>query len=184
MSRHAPMHIAIVSDRSYTDDTRIVEAALKSIRENQRIDLTITTHKDIELSVLPAEVDFIIWLRDAPLPNSLSKFLYLKPDQYNALIVQESLLHWRITKHLTHDLALQENLTVQLAALLLASESVEQEVQRNDVRTIPDSFAWRQHSQQESKANLGIWQEADSYLLYILFLLIAIERVVAYQRKQ
>ena len=110
--------------------------------------------------------------------------MYVQPDQQNALIVQESTLRWRITKHLNPDLALQKKLTVQLASLLLASESVEQEVQRNDVRTVPDSFAWRQHAQQESKASSGIWQGADSYLLYLLLLLMVIERVVAYQRKQ
>lgn len=184
MSRLAAPSIAIVSDAAHGDDKRIMKAALESIQDYQHIQFQITTHEVTELQTVPIEADFMIWLTDAPLPTSMNKVLYLKPGQHNALIVQESPFRWRITKHLNPDMALQENLTVQLASFLLASESMEQEVQRHDARTIPDSFAWRQNTQQEDKVNSGIWQGADSYLLYILLLLIVIERIVAYQRKQ
>lgn len=184
MSRPAPPRIAIVSDAAYVDDQRIIEAALKSISDYQQVEFQIATHTIAEWQAMPADADFLFWLSDASLPTSLSKVLYVKADQYSPLIVQENPLRWRITKHLNPTLALQENLTVQLASLLLASESVEKEVQRNDVRTLPDSIVWKEHTQPESKSNSAIWIDADSYLLYILLLLIIIERIMAYQRKQ
>lgn len=184
MSRPAPARITIVSGVDYVDDQRIIEAALKSIGDYQHVAFQLTVRAATEWQTVSTDTDFLIWLDDAPPPATLSKVLYVKTDQPSALIVQESPLRWRITKHLTPTLALQENLAVHLASLLLASESVEQEVERNDVRTQPDSFVWKQQTQEEGKTNSGIWLGADLYLLYSLLLLMVIERLVAYQRKQ
>jgi hypothetical protein len=119
------------------------------------------------------------------MPESFNyKIIHLKPDESTDLIKQESPTQWRITKRLHPEIALKENFTVDLASLLLASPALEQFVQKNDARLLPDSLAWLPTQSENYRTFLGTFRPADSYLFYLLLALLIIERLLAYQRKQ
>lgn len=185
LTRERAMQLAIVADSKYEADKRIVEAALQSLRDFQHVDLEYTSFKTFELSTLPEETAYVFWLSDTPVSDSLrQKVLYLNLDESTSLICQENPSRWRITKRLHPETVLQQNFTVQLASLLLASPAEEQVVRENDVRLIPDSLAWLPTLSKNQRTYLGSFHPADAYLFYVLLALLVIERLLAYQRKQ
>lgn len=177
--------VAIVSDAEHEADVQLVEASLRSLRDYQHVELEFLSYRTSELAKLPSDLEFLFWLSDESMPESLNyKIIHLKPDESIDLIKQESPTQWRITKRLHPEIALKENFTVNFASLLLASPALEQLVQENDVRLLPDSIAWLPTQSENHRTFLGAFRPADSYLFYLLLVLLIIERLLAYQRKQ
>ncbi len=185
LTRERSNQVAIFADAGYEADARIVEAALRSLRDYQHVELELLSYKTSELTSLPPDLEFLFWLSDEPMPESFNyKIIHLKPDESTYLIKQESPTQWRITKRLHPEIALKENFTVELASLLLASPALEQVIQEKDVRLLPDSLAWLPTQSENHRTFLGAFRPADSYLFYLLLVLLVLERLLAYQRKQ
>jgi len=79
---------------------------------------------------------------------------------------------------------LRDNLTVQLATLLLPEENLKDKISANDQRMVSDSLAWG-NINDEKKLQASIqYESADSYLIVLLLVLLVIERILAYQKNQ
>ena len=185
ITRERAKQVAIFSEDGFEADIRIVEAALRSLRDHQHIELQFTSYKISEFTTIAPEMEYIFWLSNEPVPTSLrSNLFYLQTDLSNSILKQESPNRWRITKRLHPETALKENFTIQLASLLLASPSLEKVVEEKDARLMPDSLVWLPGKLESDKTSFAAFQPADSYLLYLLLALLVIERLLAYQRKQ
>ena len=174
------LQIAVVSDQSHQYDKKIIEAALKSIRQSFPVEMQVS-YKSIEQEY--ANQEWIIWLASQQPPVYLSKVLYLKPETGNEIIIEEARNRWRITKSLNEEVALKGNLTIQLAKILIQSEKYATVAAAYDMRMIPDSVAWIDQNSNTKAASLPL-QSADSFLIGLLLLTLLVERLLAYHRNQ
>ena len=158
-----------------------MEAALNAINKSFPIELKVT-----ESSSFDNSSDWCIWFSDNDLPKvHSSKILQIKPaNNSHELITPLNATHWIISKRLNEEVALQENLTLKLASLLLPKAELEKKAKANDRRMISDSLAWAA-TQGDSKALASTLPDsANPYLILLFLVLLFVERVVAYNRNQ
>ena len=175
------LSITLVRDEKYAYDLKIMEAALNAINKSFPIELKVT-----ESSSFDNSSDWCIWFSDNDLPKvHSSKILQIKPaNNSHELITPLSASHWIISKRLNEEVALQENLTLKFASLILPKAELEKKAKANDRRMISDSLAWAA-TQGDSKALASTLPDsANPYLIVLLMVLLLVERIVAYKRNQ
>jgi hypothetical protein len=175
--------ITLVSDDNYAYDQKIIKAALVAIRKSFSIELKLTEIRSIDS--MPAS-DWIIWLSDKNIPEVASKVLSIKPPFTNQ---QELFFHvksnyWILTQRVNEEVALQENLTLKLASLLISRKKSESKANLEDRRMISDSIAWAAVQTDNKNIEAAVVSEPNPYLIVLLLILLFIERVVAYKRNQ
>jgi len=177
------IRVAIASDDKFAYDRLMLKAALAAIDQTFPLELKWTEIKPTD--PLPVS-NWLIWLSDSDTPNNFSSsLLYVSPSLSNAqvLFTQAKTNQWIIGKRLNEDVALQENLTIKLASLLLPKEELQKKADAKDRRMMADALAWS--TQPESKhAAAMLSTQANPYLIVALMLLLFVERVIAYRRNQ
>lgn len=183
------LRVAIVKDEGFEFDHEILSASLEAIK-------TITPHQ-IEVETLNEEEvadsssDFIFWLKDHTPDQAMRGTtitildcgaenlpLLLPSHQANLSCASTGKGTWVITKRLTVDVALKENLTLELARLILPPAAAHE-----DLRTVPEQMIGL-------AGNTGIVAEPDSMksadhmLMLLLLLTLTGERLLAFRRKQ
>lgn len=174
--------ISIVHDDAHSDDLEIIQASLNAIQETIPVEFSITKSKSAQTQ---ASADWILWFSDSDIPTFDSvKSLILNPQPSNQLIRQKNSTQWVISKRLTIDVARKENLTLQLASLLLADPALTNKLELFDNRMLPDSVILS-GAGDASTLKAGLLPQAPNQYLILFFLLILItERIIAYARKQ
>ncbi len=175
------LSITLVRDEKYAYDLKIMEAALNAINKSLPVELKVT-----ESSSFDNSSDWCIWFSDNDLPKvHSSKILQIKSaNNSHELITPLNASHWIISKRLNEEVALQENLTLKLASLLLPKAELEKKAEANDRRMISDSLAWAA-TQGDSKALASTLPDsANPYLILLFLVLLFVERSVAYKRNQ
>ena len=174
--------ISIVHDDAHSDDLQIIQASLNAIQETIPVEFSVTKSTAAQTQ---ASADWILWFSDSDIPTFDSvKSLILNPQPSNQLIRQKNSTQWVISKRLTIDVARKENLTLQLASLLLADPALTNKLELFDNRMLPDS-AILSGTGDASTLKAGLLPQAPNQYLILFFLLILItERIIAYARKQ
>jgi hypothetical protein len=183
VSEQKKLTIAIAHDAAHTQDLQIIKAALKAIEQTVPVNFLIN---DIAPSQSSASADWIIWLSDSDLPafDSLN-YLILKPQIANELISRVKPHQWIINKRLTIEQARNENLSLNLANLLLYDSALVNRAEYYDRRMLPDSLIESGAEKESSIQNASLIPQSPNQYLVIVFLLILLtERVVSYARKQ
>jgi len=175
--------IALMSDSEFKTDHKIIKAALLAIEKLLFVKITLIETDPPKGSVHPT--DWCLWLSSKKLGEiNTRKIIRLEPSAATELFSQTSLNQWILTKRLNQEVALHDNLTVQLATLLLAEENLEDKININDRRMVSDSLAWgNTKSGKEIQSSIQ-YEPVDKYLIVLLLALLVIERVIAYQRNQ
>lgn len=178
------IQVTIVSDKLHQYDKKIILAALKTIDESFPVKI-ITTNSTSNQNNSLADDEWYIWLNDKPISNSVSnKSIYSKPSLNNNIIIQETVNRWMITKQLNEEIALNKNLSIQLAALLIPSKKLFEVASQKDIRMPPDSTVWGENDVSESNLDSSSALSAEAYLLALLLITLLIERMLAYNRNQ
>lgn len=169
--------IALVYEAAYDYDATIVRASLSTLERSLPVTFVI---KD---KLQPDETyDWCIALGPAvDLPKS-KRILRLAGRVGQPLLVQAGPGRWEITKRLNPEIALQDNLIVHLAHVMIPEEKYQAIARKNDRRMMPDQMLWSPAS--ESDFALDVQEPATTYLWIILIALLIVERFVAYQRNQ
>ncbi len=171
--------ILISGDEKYAYSKRILKAAIAAIQESFPVVIRMTT-KNTE----KAHFNWCIWISDKEIPKGVAeKYLVLKVQTSQDLIVKENYHQWDITQLLNEELALKSNLTLQVAQLLLPVTAQWRVAAQNDRRMLPEPIAW---SAPGKGSQFGVisMASAETYLSAMLLILLLIERSVAYQRNQ
>jgi hypothetical protein len=178
------IQINISADNAYKYDKKILVAALQAIDQSFPVEIKLTYLPMEKVNSINTE-NWCIWLSSKPYNNSVSSnIIYLNPDLNNNILIRKSVNRWVLTKRLNEEIALTQNLTLQLATIILPSEKLWDTSSQKDNRMLPDSVAWNKNITDEEKlATLPI-QSASSYLIALLLLILLLERVIAYQRNQ
>ncbi len=175
--------ISIVSDRRFDKDQQIVRAALEAIIKKLPIEIIITEFP-FEKAVNNSS-DWLIWLSDSTIPNMNSvKIVNYSSKPSNQLIEQVEHNRWTINKRLRVDVALQENLTLQLANLLLSEKERWSRIAHHDKRILSDSILFGGIQSNTIKASATLNPPINKYIFLLFLFVLVIERIVAYQRNQ
>ncbi|HEY9048623.1 MAG TPA: BatA domain-containing protein [Ohtaekwangia sp.] len=181
--------ITIATNQAFQYDARIVEASLQAIAEVPApIKVTITTTENFQY--IPCH--WLIWLSEKTIPvkDKCNSIVLRKNPAASSLFVRQGAQHpyqqWQLTSALTVDHALQEHLSTQLAAILLANDAIRTASARADHRTLPEAFlktdslsSTTNTLQAETKST-----SLDNWLLILIALMLLTERLVSYQRNQ
>lgn len=166
-----PLRVALIADKAFEEDARIMNAALKSIASGLPVAMEIKADQ--------TDVDWLIWLSEKALPETSANVIFSNPTQSDQLIEQKSAHQWHL-KRLTIDVALENDFTIQLANLITKNVVNQQEISALDNRVLPETFF--------KKAEVGsasvIAAEFNVILLVLFLLTIVAERIVAFVRKQ
>lgn len=176
--------IAMVSDEKYSYDQKIIVATLKAISKYFSIEFKLT---ELQTRDQMPTSDWLVWLSDKNIPETNSKVLYVKPQFNNQqeLFFPAKINQWIITQRLNEEVALQENVTLKLASLLIPREELQKKADSKDRRMISDSIAWASAQTDNKNTIDGIVSEnVNPYLIVFLLFLLFIERFVAYKRNQ
>ena len=173
--------ISIVSDESHALDVQILKAALNAIQQTLPVEFKIQDLRNLETGS-----NWVFWLSDATIPASDStNVVGIKPKIANQLISKQKVNQWTINKRLTVDIARYENLSLKLAELMLADSKLTTRLNQYDERTLPDSVILSGSKKVESVLKAGIIAPSpNKFVLLLFFLVLIVERVIAYTRKQ
>ncbi|MBK7650056.1 MAG: BatA domain-containing protein [Flammeovirgaceae bacterium] len=173
--------ISIVSDELHAPDVQILKAALNAIQLTLPIEFKIQDSKKLE-----ASTDWVFWFSDRLIPaNDSTNIVAIRPKTVNQLITKQKVNQWIINKRLTVDVARHENLSLQLAELMLADSKLTTRLNRYDKRVLPDSIIFSGSKKTESVLKAGMIAPSPNKFVLLLFLLVLIvERITAYAKKQ
>ncbi len=176
------INVVMTNDKGFDYDQKIIKAALSAIEKSIPIKFKLVEASPTKIS--STSTDWCIWFSEEPIPKSIAKIISIRPQNSNELFVQESPNRWVITKKLNQEVALQKNLTLQLAELLVPKEQLQNIAKVNDRRMMPDAMAWTPQSN-KTKIEASVFHEpADRYLVIVLLILLLTERIIAYKRNQ
>jgi hypothetical protein len=171
--------IALVAGSSYTYDKRIIMAALNTVASKFSTKLKITDARFLQNT----KVDWCIWLSDDEMAvHNVTRAILMRPSKETDLIVQDNRNDWHLTKRLNEEIALDENLTLRLAELIVPSSRIKEIARKNDRRAMPDSLAWSSSKNVVKPAKNT--SSADSSLVICLIALLLAERIIAYRKLQ
>jgi hypothetical protein len=174
------IHVALCIDPRYAYDGRIIRAALTTLQQSMPDAIDITT---VEGTTPPNDdTDWIIWLRDEPLPATAAQSIMLDTHTPGKFIQQKEPGRWIINRRLLPDMAVRENLTLSLANLLTPHSTLWKQAATHDRRAADD----RQVIHQAATAGHAGTNTAAEPTLWIWLTLITLvaERFVAYRRNQ
>lgn len=188
---HDTISIAVVSDSTFEYDKRMMLTALNVIKEISpntfNLEAIYTdTYSDKKRNC-------VIWLSNEPPPSSQDHNIirYQKTEHHIATkLFLPNMKHedhslWVLTKRLNEGIALQENLTVQLARILLPKEKYKAIARKFDKRVLPEKMMWDTNASfnPELKANATI-APSDKYILILFLIILLTERLIAFKRHQ
>lgn len=176
------IRVLIVSDDSYGYDRGIIIAALKGMENAFPIKLKIIETNSFTFST--SKVDWCIWLSDKkPHENNSLRLISLHLRKSNNLLIHFKSNEWELTKHLNEEVALEGNLTLQFAELIIPSMQLREIANTKDRRMMPDSMVWAQADSKKTEAAI-LPSPADHFLVILLLIILFVERVIAYKRNQ
>lgn len=170
-----------MSDEAFAYDAQILKAALNAIEQTLPVEFNIQNSGNAETGS-----DWVFWLSNEEMPASDSvNFVVLKSHKASMLISHEKSNQWTINKRLTVDVARNENLSLQLAELLLADSKLTARLNQHDSRVLPDSVILSGNKKEGFVLKAGVLASSPNKFILMLFLLVLMsERIIAYARKQ
>ncbi|MBX2965881.1 MAG: BatA domain-containing protein [Cyclobacteriaceae bacterium] len=168
--------VGLYADTGFEEDGRVLYAALHAISNN-----TLHPIKIVQLPNLNNEVQGLAWgiaLSDNSINQSTNTVTY-KSVQSEKLFVQATNNTWHLTKRLNLEEALQTNVTVQLAQLILPEQTFAQ----HDNRVMPEAIRWS-HTAKQRAAFVSTTGNTDKLLLFLILIFLITERILAWRRNQ
>lgn len=175
--------VLLVSDIEFNYDKKIIQAALQAIEKI--LPLKIKRVEADPSKAMSLKAEWCIWLSARkPVDINFGRTIIIHPLASNDLIIQTGPKKWCITKRLKEGVALDNNLTLQLAYLFFADRTQDELISLPDQRMIADSLAWdHQAAAGKVKASMS-GTHADKILFVLLLGLLLVERITSYKKNQ
>lgn len=168
----SPIKVALVAQKGFEEDARIVNAALKSIASGLPVLLEVKQEQ--------TDADWLIWLSEDAIPQTAAQVIGIKPTPSSQLLLQRSHTQWQLSKRLTVDVAVQNNFTIQLAKLITKDVINPEVITALDTRVLPEAV----FRKTEVTAASIVDTEFNIPLLILFLITLVAERVIAFVRKQ
>jgi hypothetical protein len=176
--------IAVYSNAKFEYDKEIMLAALKAVDETLPCVLNIKSSDAAEWK--DTKADWIVWLSEKTAPNiSGAKSILYSKNEFEDKLLTLSSKGWLLTKRLDQEIAINKNLALQLASILLPEEDAQQRANERDRRALPEKQLWSSASlQRRNTLVLTGTASAMPYLAGLVLLVLFIERIIAFKRNQ
>lgn len=181
--------VVVVFDSSYEYDKKILIAALQAVQKKSLVSL--------QAEAIPADEwaeegqhDWTIWLSEKALPEMTGNLIQVDEnnEQQESLFLQtnaSSKCTWLLTKRLNEEIALQQNLAVQLAMILQHEEKYDDRMKQFDRRVLPEKLRWSSLPEEPGALKAGSDNMAGAkYISIALLLILFAERLLAFKRDQ
>ena len=176
--------IQIVNEPTFTYDTKMIVAALQALDDKSPDNFNFET---VPLDKFSSEKksDWIIWLTDVtPHPTDIN-CIYYQEGNDNKLFEKRTNSSWTLTRRLNEQIALEENLTVQLGLILTSENKYDETARQKDKRVLADNLIWDTNSPTPQQLSAATQTESsEKYLVMLLILVLFFERWIAFKRNQ
>jgi len=176
--------IQIVNEPAFSHDTKMIVAALQALDDKSPNNFRFETIPLDKFSY-DKKSDWTIWLTDKTVHPTDINCIYYQQKNSNALFEARSTSSWSLTQRLNEQIALEENLTIQLGLILTPENKYDQTARQKDKRVLDDKLIWDTNSsppQQLSQATQTA--SSEKFLVTLLILVLVFERWTAFKRSQ
>lgn len=176
--------IQIVNEPGFDYDKKMIIAALQALDDKSPDNFKFET---IPLDKFSSEKnrDWTIWLADETTRPTDINCIYYQVGNSNELFERSTNSSWILTQRLNEQIALEQNLTVQLGLILTSENKYNETARQKDKRALEDKLIWNGEST-TSKQLSAVAQTttSDKYLMMLLVLFLFFERLTAFKRNQ
>jgi hypothetical protein len=180
-------NVALIRDRDFEDDRLIIQAALEVLEQRTPyiFQVKVGLPEDQQLLV---DADWVFWFSQTDPPSGDYSIITRSQERVGGHIpltiewVEPS--HWQFTTRLTEGNAIEHNLTLQLAGLMLADSAFTAKLKNHDKRALPDLLAWSGSTQVNSNAAAFVKDDWSFYWMLLIVLTVAGERLLALKKLQ
>jgi hypothetical protein len=182
------MYVTIFSDDSFEQDKNVMIAALQAVDKIHPDSIVIRTYSAATYKS-DVKSNWLIVLTEKPLSIENSNSITFNNSTPAEDIFIQSLnknkhAAWILTQRLSQEIALQQNLAVALASILMPEEKYAQRATQFDKRTLPDHVMWSARNLSGITNRVTDITVSQRYLLVLFFGFLLIERWLAYKRSQ
>lgn len=180
--------VAVVFDPSYEHDKKILIAALQAVQKKSLVSL--------QTEAIPADEwagkgrhDWTIWLSEKTRPEMTGGLILIDENNVHQenLLIQTSAFSnrtWFLTTRLNEEIALQQNLAVQLATILQQQEKYDDRMKQFDRRVLPEKLRWSSLPEEPALKAGSDNMAGAKYISIALLLILFAERLLAFKRDQ
>ncbi|WP_282111988.1 BatA domain-containing protein [Maribacter stanieri] len=179
------LEVSLIYADSLSADKRYITAALAALSTYLNREIKVESSLDNEV-LENKESNLMIWLSTKPALISARKKLVFKNDSIsNALIIKgEDEYTFYITERITTENAVSGRLTEKLLSILDVNKEVRELQAKADIRSVTEADIKTNFIENKaSKTHKASWN-LNPYLWVVLFVLLIVERFVAYKRTQ
>lgn len=181
----SPIEVALYSHTETETEKRYIEASLAALSNYLQRDINVQTYDNGEQpDGLPTDLN--IWLRDDPSDTFSGKWLIFHDDPLaKRLIVpgtQEGRYH--LTNTLNAENTVEEHFAEQLLTLLDLDADVEEMISKADSRQMDVPELEPNYVEPKSKRERATFKDISHWAFLVLLVVMMVERVVAYLKKQ
>ncbi len=176
--------ITLASDADFSYDRKIILASFYAIQKNGSAQLII---KESGTDILSKDINsnWLIWLSEKPLPESNSSVIFYHTNSSTLLLQQQSNSTWQLSKRLNEEVALNENLVVELAKIISSDKEQWKIANKKDQRTMPEEMMWSAPSGESKQGAIAFaFSPLDNVLIVLILLIWVAERMISYKRNQ
>lgn len=177
------LSVVIVCDKTFLDDKILLQSILLAAEEITGSKITV---KETDPAGFNSknEADWIFWLSEIEFPGDENQNrLVFKPEKSSDIVKQKTHHEWLITRHLTEGFILDNNLSLSVLKMLFPSDEQWRIASEFDQRTLNEKMRWSKTSYNLAPASLSS-DEESKWLLSAFFIILFIERFIAYKRNQ
>lgn len=174
------VNVTIVSDKQYAYEATLIRASLHAIDRHTPHFISINNIDRSEFNV--DKTSWTIWLSDEAIPSHEKNLIAIKAKPSQTILERNSQHTWFITKRLTPENIIEENLTTQLTQLLFPETESWSKANELDVRANDEHLVGMQTGSSE-RIQATVYSGQTLWIVLIALTFIA-ERIVSYQRMQ
>ena len=129
--------------------------------------------------------DWVIWLSDETGRPTGINCIYYRKESSNKLFEKSGFATWALTQRLNEQIALRQNLAVQLGLILTSENKYDEIARQKDKRVLEDELIWDKNSVKPEQIRSTINPtSSEKYLMTLLLLFLLLERWISFNRKQ
>jgi len=184
IERPKTISIQIVNQPTFSHDSKMIAAAIYAIDHESPDNFKIEILSQEKFSSAKKS-DWVIWLSDEKRRPTGVNCIYYRKESSNNLFEKSGFSTWTLTQRLNEQVALQQNLAVQLGLILTSENKYHEIARQKDKRVLGDELIWDKNSvKPEQIRSTIIPTSSEKYLMTLLFLFLLLERWISFKRKQ
>jgi hypothetical protein len=178
------IEIQIVNEPAFAYDTKMIVAALQAVDDKSPNTFNFET-VPLDKFSYEKKSDWIIWLTNKRVHPADINCIYYQEKSSNTLFEARTTSSWALTQRLNEQIALEQNLTIQLGLILALENKYDETARQKDKRVLDAKLIWdTKLSAPQELSQATQTSSSEKYLMTLLILVLFFERWMAFKRRQ